>query len=128
MACGNYERAGCRRLTQRLVIRMTTIPRTDRHEIASRDVLHSLRNPDPKQSLIARLRERNSYYGTDAHLAAKLLDEACTLADRAQDYLSVRLDADPLAVNLARELRRFIGRVGHVLVPDSINRQSQDPL
>ena len=112
---------------------MMTIPRTDRHEIAARDVLHSLRNPDPKQSLISRLSERNSYYGTDAHLAAKRLDEACALAARAQDYLSVKLDADPLAVNLARELRRFIRRVGHVLVPDdptllpeSTNRQSQD--
>lgn len=45
-------------------------------------------------------------------LAETHLDDACTLADRAQDYLSLRPANDPLAACLAEELRRFIERVG----------------
>lgn len=82
------------------------------------DMLRSLRNPNARLPLIARLRDRHTSYGTDASLAAKHLDDACALADRAQDYLSIKLAHDPLAVKLAEELRRFISRVEHVLVSD----------
>ena len=89
-----------------------------KHEMTAQEWLKELRNPDPRKPLIARLRDRNASYGTDAGLAAKHLDDACALADRAQDYLSLRLAHDPLAANLAGELRRFISRVEHVLVTD----------
>jgi hypothetical protein len=89
-----------------------------KHETTAQEWLKELRNPDPTQPLITRLRDRHPSYGTDAHLAAKHLDDACALADRAQDYLSLHLANDPFAANLAEELRRFISRVEHVLVPD----------
>ena len=60
-------------------------------ELAARNMLNSLRNPNARMPLIERLRDRESYYGTDAHLAAEYLDEACTLCDRAQDYMRIRL-------------------------------------
>lgn len=87
-------------------------------ELAARNMLNSLRNPNARMPLIERLRDRESYYGTDAHLAAEYLDEACTLCDRAQDYMRIRLAHDPVALALADELHKFIDLIEHVIVPD----------
>ena len=87
-------------------------------ELAARNMLNNLRNPNARLPLIERLRDREIYYGTDAHLAAEHLDEACALCDRAQDYMRIRLAHDPVALALADELHKFIDLVEHVLVPD----------
>lgn len=54
----------------------------------------------------------------DCQIAARRLDEAVTLCDRAQDYLSIKLANDPMAVALAAEMREFIEIVDHVCMPD----------
>lgn len=92
--------------------------KTDQHERTAREWLMELRNPNAQTPLVDRLRGQHASFATDAHIAAAHLDTACDLCDRAQDYLSLRLGHDPAAQALAEELRRFIGRVEHVIVPD----------
>jgi len=60
----------------------------------------------------------NTFISHDCQIAAIRLDEAVTLCDRAQDYLSIKLAHDPLAAGLAAEMRDFIGLVDHVCAPD----------
>ena len=77
------------------------------------------------RTLYERLRTcyGNTFMAHDCQLAANRLDEAVTLCDRAQDYLSIMLHGDARADALATELREFIERVEHVCVPDAVPLQ-----
>ena len=59
------------------------------------------------RTLIERLKavHGNTFMAHDCQLAASRLDEAVTLCDRAQDYLSIMLLGDPCADALTTELR-----------------------